>query len=66
MASQQKLLNADRLLTVLFSTHFEKGKVSSPFLMLFGLVSQRDQSIKKIFIYNKRNQFFSFFNLYKY
>ena len=61
MASQQKLLNADRLLTVLFSTHFEKGKVSSPFLMLFGLVSQRDQPIKNN-LYTT-NQFFSFFQV---
>ena len=39
----------------------EKGKISSPFLMLFGLVSQRDQlMIKDLYT---TIQFFSFFKL---
>ena len=38
----------------------EKGEISSPFLMLFGLVSQRDQLMKKD-LYTTI-QFFPFLN----
>ena len=48
MASQQKLLNADRLQTVLFSTRFVTWERENEFaiFMLYELVSQRDQPIK--------------------